>query len=141
LELWSGVRIPDFVADINYKLCFVFLNVSVHGLYIYMWLSLLQAWVYQHFRDMGNKDVWEGYRENIHPRAMLFVPQSGLGTLDQYKNHLDALDLSGVVMAPYGEHHQSCLFERVSLYYGWLKYGSRMVRYLPERVLRQFERV
>ena len=44
-------------------------------------------------------------------------------------------------MAPYGDHRQARPFERVSLYSGWLRYGDRMVRYLPERVLRQFGRV
>jgi hypothetical protein len=41
-------------------------------------------------------------------------------------------------MAPYGEHRQARPFERVSLYSRWLRCGDRMVRYLPERVLRQF---
>jgi len=106
-----------------------------------MWLSLLQAWVYQHFQGMGNKDVWAGYREDRYPRAMIFLPLSGLGTPDNYRNHLDRVDLSGVVMAPYGDHRETRQFERVSLYSGWLRYGDRMVRYLPERVLRQFGRV
>jgi len=106
-----------------------------------MWLSLLQAWVYQHFRGMGSKDVWAGYRENRDPSTMFFVPRSGLGTPDQYRNHLDGLDLSAVVMHPYKDHYQACPFEQINLYSGWLRYGSRMVRYLPERVLRQFERV
>nr|ABE87602.1 hypothetical protein MtrDRAFT_AC153123g9v2 [Medicago truncatula] len=26
------------------------------------YLTLLQAWVYQHFRGMGSKDAWVGYR-------------------------------------------------------------------------------
>jgi len=119
----------------------MFLNVSVYGLYIYMWLSLVQAWVYQHFPGMGSKDVWAGYRENRHPRTMLFIPLSGLGTPDNYRNHLDVLDLTRVVIAPYGDHRQARPFDWVSLYSGWLRYGDRMVRYLPERVLRQFGRV
>jgi len=41
----------------------------------------------------------------------------------------------------YTDHRQACPFERFSLYSGWLRYGPRMVRYLSERVLRQFERV
>jgi len=97
--------------------------------------------VYQHFRGMGSKDASAGYRKDRDPRAMLFVPRYGLGTPDQYKNHLDALDLTGVVMHPYRDHRQACPFERVNLYSGWLKYGSCMVRYLPEWVLRQFEKV
>jgi len=103
-----------------------------------MWLSLLQAWVYQHFQGMGSKDIWTSYREDRDPHAMLFVPQAGLGTPDSYINHLDRLDLSVIVMAPYGEHRQACPFERVSLYSGWLRYGSRMVRYLPVRALHHF---
>ena len=119
----------------------MFLNVSVYGLYIYMCLSLVQAWVFQHFHGIGSKDVWAGYRENHYPCAMLFSPLSCLGTSDNYRNHLDALDLKRVVMAPYGDHRQACPFERVSLYFRWLRCGDRMVRYLLERVLRQFGRV
>jgi len=89
----------------------------------------------------GKQEFWVGYREHRDPRAMLFVPLSGLGTTDNYKNILDRLDLSGVVMAPYGDHCQARPFERVSLYSGWLRYGDRMVRYLSERVLCQFGRV
>jgi len=72
---------------------------------------------------------------------MLFVRLFGLGTPDNYRNHLDRLDLSGVVMTPYGDHRQARPFERVSLYTKWIRYEDRMVRYLPERVLRQFGRV
>jgi len=50
----------------------MFLNVSVYGLYIYMWLSLVHAWVFQHFQGMGRKGVCAGYIENRDPRAMLF---------------------------------------------------------------------
>ena len=84
-----------------------------------MWLSFVQAWVYLHFQGMGSKDVWAGYRERRDPRTMLFVPLSGLGTTDNYKNLLDRLDLSGVVTAPYGEHREARPFERVSLYF-WM---------------------
>jgi len=119
----------------------MFLNVSVYGFYIYMWLSLVQTWVYQHFPGIGSKDVWAEYKENRDPRAMPVVPLSGLSTTDNYRNLLDRLDLSGVVMAPYGDHRQVHPFDRVNLYSGWLRYGDCMVRYLPERVLRQFGRV
>ena len=87
---------------------------------------------------MGSKDVGDKYRENHYPRAMLFLPLSGLGIVDNYINHQDALDLTKVVMAPYGEHRQARQFEGVSLYSGELRFEDRMVRYLPERVLRQF---
>ena len=61
--------------------------------------------------------------------------------MDNYKNHLDAMDLTRVVIAPYGDHRAARRFEQVSLYSGWLRYEDRMVRYLQERVLRQFGRV
>ncbi|XP_024634854.1 protein MAIN-LIKE 1-like [Medicago truncatula] len=96
------------------------------------------AWVFHHFPGMRSKYVWERYVENIDPRAMLFLPLSGLGIVDNYINYLDALDLTRVVIAPYGEHRQARQFERVSLYSGWLRCEERMVRYLPEMVLRQF---
>ncbi|XP_024628922.1 protein MAIN-LIKE 1-like [Medicago truncatula] len=101
------------------------------------YLTLLHVWVFHHFPSMGSNDVWEKYVENEYPRAMLFLALSGLGIVDHYRNYLDALDLTRVVMAPYGEHRQARQFERVNLYSGWLRFGERMVRYLPERVFRQ----
>jgi hypothetical protein len=68
----------------------------------------------------------------------MFVPLKGMSAPDMYKHHLDQLDLASVFMSPYAEYHVICLFEQVSLYYGWLRYGTRKVRYLLERVLRQF---
>jgi len=118
----------------------MYLNVSVYGLYIYMWLSLVQG-------CFSTSQVWEArmYGQDIeriwiHARCF-FLPLSGLGTMDNYINHLDALDLTRVVMAPYGDHCATRRFEQVSVYSGWLRYGDCMVRYLPQRVLRQFGRV
>jgi len=78
-----------------------------------MWLSFVQAWVYQHFPSMGSKDAWAGYWENQYPRVMLFIPLSDLGTPDNYRNHLDALDLTRVVMTPYGDHREIRPFDRL----------------------------
>jgi len=69
---------------------------------------------------------------------MLFAPQMSLSTPYEYITHMDALDLSGVVMAPYTEHCEACPFERVNLYSRWLIYGPHMMSYLLERVLCQF---
>jgi len=66
------------------------------------------------------------------------APRVGFSTPDEYRGHLDALDLSGIIMAPYGGHRQACPFEWVSLYSGWIRYGNCKVRYLSERVLLQF---
>jgi len=66
--------------------------------------------VYQHFRGIGNKDVWGGYWDDHHPHAMFFAPRVGLSTSDKYRGHLDALDLASVVMAPYGECNSPIFF-------------------------------
>jgi hypothetical protein len=62
--------------------------------------------VYQHFRGIGSKDVWGGYRDDQHPCAMLFAPRVCLSTPDSYRGHLDALDLSGVACP----HMESTVF-------------------------------
>jgi len=49
---------------------------------------------------------------------MLFLPFSGLGTVDNYRNHLDAMDLTRVVMAPYEDHRATRRFEQVNFYSG-----------------------
>jgi len=103
-----------------------------------MWLSFLQAWVFRHFRSMSNKDVWGGYWKRQHPRAMVFVPFRGMSTPDENRDHLDQLDLATVTVSSYVMHLAACPFEEVRLYSGWLRYGTRKVKYLSERVLRQF---
>jgi hypothetical protein len=52
---------------------FVFSSVSVDCLYIYMWLSLLQAWVYQHFRGWATRMCGADIRNvSIHAPCFLY---------------------------------------------------------------------
>jgi len=69
---------------------------------------------------------------------MMFVSLRGMSAPDEYKEHLDQLDLASVVMTPYADHHHVCPFQEVNLHSGWLIYGTRKVRYLSERVLHLF---
>jgi hypothetical protein len=117
---------------------YVYSFVCLDCLYIYIWLSLLQAWVFQHSRCMSNKDVWGGYRERQHPHAIMHLPLRDMSTPNKYKEHLDQLDLASVSMAPYVKYRHACLFKPVILYSRWLRYGARKVRYLSEQMLRQF---
>jgi hypothetical protein len=87
---------------------------------------------------MGSRDAWRGYEDHQHPRAMMFLPLRGLVSPDPYREHLNQLDLAGVIMSMYAEHRHICSFERVNLYSSWLRYDTRRVRYLPEWVLPQF---
>ncbi|RHN74995.1 hypothetical protein MtrunA17_Chr2g0316371 [Medicago truncatula] len=65
---------------------------------------------------MGIKDVWGGYRKHQHSHAMMFVPLKGMFAPDEYRDHLDQLDMASIFMAPYAEHHVVCLFEQTGLY-------------------------
>jgi len=48
------------------------------------------------------------------------------------------MGVASVYMAPYADPRDVYPFEHVGLYYGWLRYGTHKVRYMSERVLRQF---
>ncbi|MCI65354.1 serine/threonine-protein phosphatase 7 long form-like protein, partial [Trifolium medium] len=39
---------------------------------------------------------------------------------------------------PNEDHRDVCPFEDIALYFDWIRCGTIRVRYLPERVLRQF---
>jgi len=107
-------------------------------LFIYLYVVVFVACLnLSAFMAIGSKDAWGGYQED-YPRAMLFASRFGLSTPNSYIGHVDVLDLSGVVMAPYEEHREACPFEPVSLYSGWLGYSNRTMRYLSERVFHQF---
>lgn len=117
---------------------FIHLDVLIVFIFICCWfccklgsLSTSRVWA----SEMHEVDIWT---INIHVPWCIYCLIRGLSLPDKYKKHLDQLDLAGVIMSSYIEHHQTRLFEWVGLYSGWLRYSSRRVRYLPERVLFQF---
>ncbi|MCI35185.1 serine/threonine-protein phosphatase 7 long form-like protein, partial [Trifolium medium] len=46
-----------------------------------------------------------------------------------------------ITWTPYEDHRDVCPFNNIALYSGWIRCGSTKIRYLPERVLRQFDYV
>jgi len=57
---------------------------------------------------MGARDALGGYRKPQHPCAMMYLLLKGMSTPDEYIHHLDQLDLTGVIMIAYVEHHHAC---------------------------------
>jgi len=55
-----------------------------------------------------------------------------------YRKQLDRLMPDAVCWIPYDDHRGFKEFELISLFFGHIKWGSSIVRHLPERVLRKF---
>ncbi|XP_058776892.1 uncharacterized protein LOC131651235 [Vicia villosa] len=73
------------------------------------------------------------------PRASAFSPLRGNQVSDPYRRRLDRMAAEDVRYDCYAEHREMVLFDEIALYYGWLASNSTIiVRYLPERVMRQF---
>ena len=98
----------------------------------------MQAWIFHRFQALGSKEHWEGYMEDLHPQTRLYVPSKGDRFAAKTRAYLDHIDLGMVEMHPYLDHRQTVVLDPICLYSGWLRSGRHMVRYLPERVLRQF---
>ena len=55
-----------------------------------------------------------------------------------YRQCLDRLRIPDVYWMPYGEHRLVQDFHLISCFLGQLRWGPAVVRYKPERVMRQF---
>ncbi|MCI25648.1 serine/threonine-protein phosphatase 7 long form-like protein, partial [Trifolium medium] len=51
---------------------------------------------------------------------------------------MDRLLPHDIAWTPYEDHWDVCPFKDIALYSGLIRFGPSRVRYLPERVLRQF---
>jgi hypothetical protein len=45
---------------------------------------------------MGARDAWGGYRDHQHPHTLMYLPLRGMSSPNEYRQHLDQLDLVGV---------------------------------------------
>ena len=96
-----------------------------------------QAWIYEHFPYMGNKDVNPSYTEEL-PRASRYVVSRHPSRLVDVRQQLDRLTLSGVIWCPYGSHRVIRTLEPILFFRGFLQYGYTIQMHLPDRVLRQY---
>jgi Plant mobile domain len=96
----------------------------------------VQTWIYEHFPAVGASVLRDDYQEN-YPRARRWV--TGLtNQASHYRSKLDDLTVGDVCWMPYQEHRAARAFEQISLFSGYLRWGTLRHRHMPERVLRQY---
>ena len=71
------------------------------------------------------------------PRMARWDPRSS-GIVGPYRTSLDRLTVGHVHWTPFDDHQEHHPYEERALYNGFIRCFSTHVRYLPERVLRQF---
>ncbi|XP_058754452.1 uncharacterized protein LOC131627631 [Vicia villosa] len=76
------------------------------------------------------------------PRTARYVLQRGNNTVVPYHVYLERTVHKDIRWMPFTDYRDVVPFDRIALYSGWLVCGTNtMVRYLPERCIRQFGRV
>lgn len=101
------------------------------------YMTLLQAWIFEHFPTMGCRHLTEDYSED-QPRARRWTPTRGGGRVSPHRRELDELTMGGVCWMPYGAHRGHRPLEEVSMFSGYIRCGRWMYAHLPERVVRQY---
>jgi len=86
---------------------------------------------------MGRRTLNSRYDESL-PRAARYVVGRHISSFVEVRTHLDRLTYSDIVWTPYHSHRVACPFESISLFRGYIRYGSTCEKYMPDRVLRQF---
>ena len=99
--------------------------------------KITQAWIYEHFSSIGRRDVNSRYHQ-VMPRAARYVVGWHISSFIDIRAHLDRLTYSDVIWAPYASHRSVRPFELISLFTGFIRYGTTVQKYLSDRVLRQF---
>ncbi|GAU28342.1 hypothetical protein TSUD_256700 [Trifolium subterraneum] len=100
--------------------------------------TLLQCWIHEYFPSLGRRaESGLNCDESGFPRAMRWIYKQGKMKLPNYRPVMDALTSSDVIWCPFDSHRGSIPFDLVTCYSGYLR-GCTVVRYLPERCLRQF---
>ncbi|KAL5138190.1 hypothetical protein HKD37_10G028432 [Glycine soja] len=98
------------------------------------------CWIYEHFSSVADSTADQEYDEDS-PRACRWIATKktvkSIRTL-AYRERLDRLRIPDVCWIPYGEHREVRDFHVRSCYSGLLCWGSVVVYYRPERVVRQF---
>jgi hypothetical protein len=96
-------------------------------------LIYFQAWVYDHFEDIGRTKA-DRYKKEM-PRACKYEPTKG--KTNQMANAEGDRSVASA-RRQIKVHRHICLFEETKLYSDLIRWGPTKVGYLPERVLQQF---
>jgi len=99
----------------------------------------LQGWTLAHFTNIIPRIEDEDYDHTVSPLVSQWKPPKGFSNSGHYRAVIDSLDHSPVTWRPYERRQHITPFQDICWYSGWIMAGSdKMVRHLPERVLRQY---
>ncbi|KAL5173215.1 Protein MAINTENANCE OF MERISTEMS [Glycine soja] len=104
------------------------------------YITLLQCWIYEHFPSIAECNANPDYDE-VSPRACRWIATKKTVkkvSTSMYKQRLDRLRIPDVCWMPYAEHRPVQDFHPILCFSGQLRWGPVVVRYRPERVMRQF---
>lgn len=104
------------------------------------YMTLIQAWIYEYFPTICEPIERQGYKEH-KCRALRWKSVKGDGKVKPVRRKLDDLACLDVTWNPYKAHRNIRGFDPVSLFSGYIRIGTIMTPYLPERVVRQFGHV
>ncbi|RHN50659.1 putative aminotransferase-like, plant mobile domain-containing protein [Medicago truncatula] len=106
------------------------------------YLTLIQAWVYEHFPTLCTNccKMRPDYKEQL-PRSIKWKTKRDKGLVIPFRQALDNITVDQVCWTPYVAHRDVRPLNEVSLYRGWIRWGSKMYAHLPDRVLRQYGHV
>ncbi|XP_047162033.1 protein MAINTENANCE OF MERISTEMS-like [Vigna umbellata] len=101
------------------------------------YLTLFQSWIYEHFPNMGRRQLVSSY-DDTTPRAARWQSPRQSSTLVEIWSQLDGLTYSGVLWHLYEGHRGIRPFFDICMYSGWIRIGDTFSRHLPEHVMRHF---
>ncbi|PRQ32170.1 putative protein-serine/threonine phosphatase [Rosa chinensis] len=105
------------------------------------YLTLLEAWIYEHFRNVVSPHLRVEYSKN-EPRVNRWEPRKDAGLSLVYVQALrQQLDHMQAHKDPYRGHREAHPLLEITFYTGMLKCLDIVEPYYPDRVLRQFGRV
>jgi hypothetical protein len=92
-----------------------------------------------HFSNIILRINDDAYNPTVSPLVSKWKPPRGFTDPGHYRAAIDSMDLSHVTGRPYERRRLITPFQDICWYSEWIMAGSdRMVRHLPERVLRQY---
>ncbi|RHN77039.1 hypothetical protein MtrunA17_Chr1g0150421 [Medicago truncatula] len=102
-------------------------------------MTLLVGWVLARFRNLIPRNHNDECDLALAPLVDQWKPPSGFSDPGHHSDANDSLEHSHVIWRPYERRRDMAPFQDIFWYSGWIMAGrDRMVRHLPERVLRQY---
>nr|XP_004500432.1 protein MAINTENANCE OF MERISTEMS-like [Cicer arietinum] len=101
------------------------------------YMTLLQCWIYEYFPNICNRGD-QGADVECFARMNRWCYKQGKHKVHEYRSIIDALTPADVIWRPWENHRGVIPFDDITLYTGHIRLCSTVVKYLPERCLRQF---